>query len=143
LEKASGVVPTPGRSGKPTTRRYSDDEKAQAVRLVRQLRVELGTEHGTVKRVADQLGYVSDQADESPAAAGTPDSRDGATHLSSHTPEGPAGTAAREKASRSHDGRQFENHPAGPTTLRAPPPELNQAVLARIARRALIERQAS
>jgi transposase len=28
-----------------------------AVRLVRQLRKELGTEHGTVKRVADQLGY--------------------------------------------------------------------------------------
>ena len=27
------------------------------MRLVRQLRVELGTEHGTVKRVADQLGY--------------------------------------------------------------------------------------
>lgn len=44
-------------SGKPTTRRYSDVEKAQAVRLVRQLRRELGTDHGTVRRVADQLGY--------------------------------------------------------------------------------------
>ena len=43
--------------GKPTTRRYSDEEKAQAVRLVRQLRRELGTEHGTVQRVAEQLGY--------------------------------------------------------------------------------------
>ena len=43
--------------GKPTTRRYSEEEKARAVRLVRQLRAELGTEHGTVKRVADQLGY--------------------------------------------------------------------------------------
>lgn len=43
--------------GKPTTRRYSDQEKAQAVRLVRQLRAELGTEHGTIKRVAAQLGY--------------------------------------------------------------------------------------
>ena len=42
---------------KPTTRRYSDTEKAQAVRLVRQLRAELGTDHGTVKRVASQLGY--------------------------------------------------------------------------------------
>jgi len=50
-------MPTQGRSGKPTTRRYSDEEKAQAVRLVHQLRAELGTEHGTVKRVADQLGY--------------------------------------------------------------------------------------
>jgi len=45
---------TPGR---PTTRRYTDAEKAQAVRLVRQLRKELGTDHGTVQRVANQLGY--------------------------------------------------------------------------------------
>ncbi len=43
--------------GKPTTRRYTSDEKAQAVRLVYQLRKELGTSQGTVKRVADQLGY--------------------------------------------------------------------------------------
>ena len=33
------------------------EEKAQAVRLVRQLRAEWGTDHGTVKRVAGQLGY--------------------------------------------------------------------------------------
>jgi transposase-like protein len=32
-------------------------EKDQAVRLVRQLREELGTDHGTVQRVATQLGY--------------------------------------------------------------------------------------
>lgn len=50
-------MPTQGASGKPTTRRYSDEEKAQAVRLVRQLRAELGTDHGTIKRIADQLGY--------------------------------------------------------------------------------------
>jgi transposase len=43
-------------AGKPTTRRYSDIEKERAVRMVRQLRAELGTEHGTVKRVAEQLG---------------------------------------------------------------------------------------
>jgi len=43
--------------GKPTTRRYSDREKADAVRMVRALRAELGTEHGTVHRVASQLGY--------------------------------------------------------------------------------------
>ena len=43
--------------GKPTTRRYTYSEKAQAVRLVRELRKELGTEHGTVYRVANQLGY--------------------------------------------------------------------------------------
>ena len=50
-------MPTQGASGKPTTKRYSEAEKAQAVRLVRQLRAELKSEHGTVKRVADQLGY--------------------------------------------------------------------------------------
>ncbi|MGB9306590.1 MAG: IS3 family transposase [Mycobacterium sp.] len=43
--------------GKPTTRRYSPEEKAAAVRMVRALRAELGTEQGTVQRVARQLGY--------------------------------------------------------------------------------------
>ena len=43
--------------GKPTTRRYSPEEKAAAVRMVRTLRAELRTEHGTVQRVAQQLGY--------------------------------------------------------------------------------------
>ena len=42
---------------KPTTRRYTDEEKAQAVRLVRQLRAETGQKHGSVQRVAVQLGY--------------------------------------------------------------------------------------
>ncbi len=44
-------------SKKPTTRRYTPEEKAQAVRLVRQLRKELGTSQGTVGSVASQLGY--------------------------------------------------------------------------------------
>jgi transposase len=43
--------------GKPTTRRYSPEEKAAAVRMVRTLRAGLGTEYGTVQRVASQLGY--------------------------------------------------------------------------------------
>ena len=43
--------------GKPTTRRYNPEEKAAAVGMVRTLRAELGTEHGTVQRVAQQLGY--------------------------------------------------------------------------------------
>ena len=43
-------------SGKPTTRRYTPEDKARAVRLVRQLRKELGTSHGTIQRVADQIG---------------------------------------------------------------------------------------
>ena len=43
--------------GKATTRRYSPEEKAAAVRMVRTLRQELGTDQGTVTRVARQLGY--------------------------------------------------------------------------------------
>ncbi len=43
--------------GKPTTRRYSQEERAAAVRMVRTLRTELGSEQGTVQRVAEQLGY--------------------------------------------------------------------------------------
>jgi transposase len=45
------------RGGKPTTRRYSDEEKAAAVRMVRALRAETGMTHGAVGRVAQQLGY--------------------------------------------------------------------------------------
>ncbi len=66
-------------SRKSTTRRYTPEEKAQAVRLVRQLRKELGTSQGTVGRVARQLGYGTEsvrmwvnQADiDSGEAAGT------------------------------------------------------------------------
>lgn len=42
--------------GKPSTRRYTPEEKARAVRAVRQLRKELGHDHGAVKRLAEQLG---------------------------------------------------------------------------------------
>ena len=38
-------------------RRYSAEEKAAAVRMVGTLRAELGTNQGTVQRVATQLGY--------------------------------------------------------------------------------------
>jgi transposase len=40
-----------GARSKPTSRRYSPQEKEQAVRMVRALREELGTSQGTVKRV--------------------------------------------------------------------------------------------
>ena len=40
---------------KPTTKRYSQEEKDRAVRMVSQLRKKLGAKQGTVKRVADQL----------------------------------------------------------------------------------------
>ncbi len=49
-------MPIEGPSGKPNARRYGEAEKERAVRAVRQLRKELGSDHGTVKRVADQLG---------------------------------------------------------------------------------------
>ena len=42
--------------GRPTSRRYTDAEKDQAVRLVRQARAE-GRGSGAVGRVAKQLGY--------------------------------------------------------------------------------------
>ncbi len=41
--------------GKPTTRRYSEAEKERAVRAVRQLRKELGTDHGTVNPPAGKF----------------------------------------------------------------------------------------
>ncbi len=41
---------------KSTMRRYTADYKERAVRMVRQLREELGQSHGTLQRVADQLG---------------------------------------------------------------------------------------
>lgn len=50
-------MPKEQSAGKPTTRRYSPEEKAAAVRMVRTLRAELGTSLGTVARVANQLGY--------------------------------------------------------------------------------------
>jgi transposase len=51
-----GVVGDERTPGKPTTRRFSPEEKARAVRLVRQLRKEVGTSHGTIQRIADQIG---------------------------------------------------------------------------------------
>ncbi len=50
-------MPSEHTAGKPTTRRYSAEEKAAAVRMVRSLQAETGTTAGTVRRVAEQLGY--------------------------------------------------------------------------------------
>ena len=44
-------------AGKPTTRRYSAEEKQAAVRMVRSLQAETGMTTGAVRRVAGQLGY--------------------------------------------------------------------------------------
>ena len=41
----------------PTSRRYTQAQKEQAIRLVRQIREETGERHGAVQRVARQLGY--------------------------------------------------------------------------------------
>src|SRR5215204_6545416 len=56
LGNEDGVMGDERTPGRPTTRRYTPEEKARAVRLVRQLRKELGTKHGTIQRVADQIG---------------------------------------------------------------------------------------
>jgi transposase len=40
----------------PTTRRYPPEFKERAVRMVVQLREETGQKHGTIQRVAGQLG---------------------------------------------------------------------------------------
>jgi transposase len=50
-------MPTDHTAGKPTTRRYSPEEKAAAVRMVRALQAETGMRQGAVRRVAEQLGY--------------------------------------------------------------------------------------
>src|ERR1700712_1515407 len=57
LGNEDGAMPKEQSPGKPTTRRYTREEKASAVRMVRALREELGSDHGTVQRVARQLGY--------------------------------------------------------------------------------------
>ena len=40
----------------PRSRRYSPEFKERAVRMVRQLRAETGHSHGTIQRVAEQVG---------------------------------------------------------------------------------------
>ena len=50
-------MPSERTAGKPTTRRYSPEEKQAAVRMVRSLQAETGMTHGAVRRVAEQLGY--------------------------------------------------------------------------------------
>jgi transposase len=50
-------MPTDRTAAKPTTRRYSIEEKQAAVRMVRSLQAETGMTHGAVRRVAQQLGY--------------------------------------------------------------------------------------
>ena len=50
-------MPTDHAVGRPQSRRYSPEEKASAVRMVRSLRAETGTMTGTIRRVAEQLGY--------------------------------------------------------------------------------------
>lgn len=57
LGNEDGATPKDTTPGKPTTRRYSPEEKAAAVRMGRTLRAELGTEHGTIQRVAAHLAY--------------------------------------------------------------------------------------
>src|SRR3954451_18173562 len=56
-ESRTESMPQERTARKPTTRRYSDEEKQAAVRMVRSLRAKTGMTHGAVRRVAQQLGY--------------------------------------------------------------------------------------
>ena len=67
-------------AGRGSSRRYTGVEKAQAVRLVRALRAELGTGRGTVRRVADQLGFGAESARKWVAQAGIDDPSDHSLH---------------------------------------------------------------
>lgn len=60
LGRDDGAVPRERIPGKPSTRRWTPAEKEQAVRVGRTLQPELGTEHGTIQRVAARLGYGVD-----------------------------------------------------------------------------------
>jgi transposase len=57
LESKEEVVSSDQGARKSTSRRYSVEEKAAAVRMVCSLRAETGSSQGTVGRVARQLGY--------------------------------------------------------------------------------------
>jgi transposase len=46
-----------GTESKPKTRRYTQEQKDQAIRLVRLANAETGQEYGVVQRVARQLGF--------------------------------------------------------------------------------------
>ncbi len=50
-------MPTDHGVGRFQSRRYSAEEKQSAVRMVRSLRAETGMMTGTVRRVAEQLGF--------------------------------------------------------------------------------------
>src|SRR5512134_3438643 len=56
-ESRTEFMPQERTAGKPTTRRYSSEEKRAAVRMVCALQAETGMTHGAVRRVAEQLGY--------------------------------------------------------------------------------------
>ena len=59
LGNKDGIMSVMNNPGRASQRRYSPEEKAAAVRMVRALRKELGTKNGTVKRVADQLSVIN------------------------------------------------------------------------------------
>jgi transposase len=56
-ESRREFMPPERTAGKPTTRRYSPEEKQAAVRMSRSLQPETAMTHGAVRRVAEQLGY--------------------------------------------------------------------------------------
>ena len=65
-----GVMTKETPRGIPTTRRYTNDEEDQAVRLVFELHKVLDTTQGTVVRIADQLGYAAESPRRAPLCHG-------------------------------------------------------------------------
>lgn len=55
LGNEDGSIPIEQSAGKPTTRRYSDQENAASVRMVQSLGAEEGTKHGPAHRAATQF----------------------------------------------------------------------------------------
>jgi len=55
LGNEDGVMGSERTPGAPTTKRYTPEGQAREVRMVRQLRKELGASHGTIQRVADMV----------------------------------------------------------------------------------------
>ena len=62
-------MPAERTSGKPTTRRYSTEEKERAVRLVRQLRAELGTRAQFADRSLPDVALVRGRLRRKPCSA--------------------------------------------------------------------------
>jgi transposase-like protein len=82
-------MPREQATGKPTTRRHSREEKQAAVRMVRSLRAETRMTDGSVRRVAEQLGYGVESVRTWVKRADVDDGRDLSANCSARPSSGP------------------------------------------------------